>query len=64
MLSNGLDGFKPAFSYAGIFLVCKLFLEGFDGSVEIVVRYSSKNLMCGLVSATVANHHGSLRKLK
>lgn len=42
MLSNGLDGFKPAFSYAGIFLVCKLFLEGFDGSVELVVRDRSK----------------------
>jgi len=42
MLSNGLDGIEPAFSYTGIFLVRKLFLEGFDGSVKNIVRLGSK----------------------
>ena len=59
MLSNGLDGIKPALSYTSIFLVRKLFLEGFDGSVETGCQSSLSEFLWGLVSATVAITTGS-----
>jgi len=50
VLSDGLDGIEPTFSYTGIFLVRKLFLEGFNGSVKMIVSRGSKGLSWGLIS--------------